>query len=77
MKRFLTLQEPVATGRVVSANWVLPDAATHNQGKVQLGDGAPIFAPPSVRPGGLQRLRHDHSMLTPATFLGALWQRGF
>src|SRR5262249_56710676 len=27
------------------------DAATHNQGKVQLGDGAPVFAPRSIRAG--------------------------
>ena len=27
------------------------DAATHNQGTVQLGDGAPVFAPRAVRRG--------------------------
>jgi hypothetical protein len=30
---------------------VVRDTATHNQGKVQLGDGAPVFAPPSIRAG--------------------------
>jgi hypothetical protein len=30
---------------------VMRDSATHNQGKVQLGDGAPVFAPASIRPG--------------------------
>jgi CRISPR/Cas system CMR subunit Cmr4 (Cas7 group RAMP superfamily) len=30
---------------------VTRDAATHNQGKVQLGDGAPVFAPASIRAG--------------------------
>ena len=27
------------------------DRATHNEGVVQLGDGAPVFAPASVRAG--------------------------
>jgi len=27
------------------------DAATHNQGKVQLGEGAPVFAPRAIRAG--------------------------
>jgi hypothetical protein len=30
---------------------VMRDTATHNQGKVQLGDGAPVFAPASIRAG--------------------------
>ena len=27
------------------------DRATHNEGVVQLGDGAPVFAPPAIRAG--------------------------
>ena len=27
------------------------DAATHNQGKVQLGEGAPVFTPRTIRSG--------------------------
>jgi hypothetical protein len=27
------------------------DRATHNEGKAQLGDGAPVFAPASIRAG--------------------------
>ena len=27
------------------------DAATHNQGKVQLGEGAPVFIPRAIRSG--------------------------
>jgi hypothetical protein len=30
---------------------VVRDTATQNQGKVQLGDGAPVFAPRSIRAG--------------------------
>ena len=46
------MYEIVNARRPVVGDKVERDAATHNQGKVQLGDGAPVFAPvSSIRAG--------------------------
>jgi hypothetical protein len=45
MSEILNARRPVMGEKVVR------DAATHNQGKVQLGEGAPVFAPQSIRSG--------------------------
>ena len=47
MSEILNARRPVMGEKVVR------DAATHNQGKVQLGEGAPVFTPRSIRSGGL------------------------
>ena len=46
MRKIVNARRPVVGERVVR------DAATHNQGKVQLGEGsAPVFAPRAIRSG--------------------------
>ena len=45
------MREIVNARRPVVGDKVMRDAATHNPGKVQLGDGAPVFAPPAIRAG--------------------------
>ena len=46
------MHEIVKARRPVVGEKVVRDAATHNQGKVQLGEGAaPVFAPRAIRSG--------------------------
>ena len=45
MNEFVNARRPVVGDKVER------NAATRNEGKVQLGDGAPVFAPASIRAG--------------------------
>jgi hypothetical protein len=45
------MNEIVNARRPVVGDKVERDAATRNHGKVQLGEGAPVFAPRSIRSG--------------------------
>ena len=46
------MREIVNARRPVAGEKIVRDAATHNQGKVQLGEGAaPAFAPRAIRSG--------------------------